>query len=350
MNKLYEFLGENAALIITPENRRYLTGFPSTEGYVFAANGELIFLIDGRYHEAAEKAVTSAKVVLLEDAKSQIKELFEKSGCKELLLETLISVEEARRIEKIVPAKADEALTKCILDMRAVKRADETEKIVKAQRIAEEAFLHMLDFIKPGLTEREIGLELDYFMLKNGAEALSFETIAVSGPNTSLPHGVPGDRRVEEGDFITMDFGAVYDGYHSDMTRTVALGYATDEMIRVYDTVYTAAQKAIDAVKAGVKAADVDLQARNHIEKAGYGKYFNHGTGHGVGIEIHEAPTVSFRAGDTLLEEGNIITIEPGIYMPGKFGVRIEDMLEVTADGYVNLTAAEKKLIIIKSK
>ena len=237
---------------------------------------------------------------------------------------------------------------RCVVRLDPKKCAD--KKVERWQRIAEEAFLHMLDFIKPGLTEREIGLELDYFMLKNGAEALSFETIAVSGPNTSLPHGVPGDRRVEEGDFITMDFGAVYDGYHSDMTRTVALGYATDEMIRVYDTVYTAAQKAIDAVKAGVKAADVDLQARNHIEKAGYGKYFNHGTGHGVGIEIHEAPTVSFRAGDTLLEEGNIITIEPGIYMPGKFGVRIEDMLEVTADGYVNLTAAEKKLIIIKSK
>ena len=348
MKQLFDYLGNKAALIITPENRRYLTGFFSTDGYVFAAGGELIFLIDGRYHEAAEKAVTSAKVVLLEDAKKQIKELFANSGCEEILLETLITVEEAERMAEIAPAKPDKGMTKCILDMRAVKREDETEKIIKAQRIAEKAFLHMIDFIAPGQTEREIGLELDYFMLKNGAEALSFETIAVSGPNTSLPHGVPGERVVQNGDFITLDFGAVYEGYHSDMTRTVALGYATDEMKEIYNTVYTAAQKAIDATAAGVRAADVDKCARDHIENAGYGKYFNHGTGHGVGIEIHEAPTVSFRAGDTLLESGHIITIEPGIYIPEKFGVRIEDMLLVTDSGYENLTKAEKELIIVK--
>ncbi|MBQ5810152.1 MAG: aminopeptidase P family protein [Clostridia bacterium] len=348
MKQLFDYLGDRAALIITPENRRYFTGFFSTEGYVMAYGGKLIFLIDGRYHEAAERAVKSAEVVLLTDAKAQIKELFEKSGCSEILLETLISVEEAENIASFVPAKPDKELNKCILDMRAVKSREETDKIIKAQRIAEEAFLHMLDFIKPGLTEREIGLELDYFMLKKGAEALSFETIAVSGPNTSLPHGVPGDRVVQNGDFITMDFGAVYDGYHSDMTRTVALGYATDEMKEIYNTVYEAAQKAIDATKAGEKAAFVDKQARDHIEKAGYGKYFNHGTGHGVGLEIHEAPTVSFRAGETLLEEGHIITIEPGIYIPGKFGVRIEDMLLVAKDGYENLTKAEKQLIVVK--
>ncbi len=347
MKKLFDFLGDRAALIITPENRRYLTGFPSTEGYVFAAGGELIFLIDSRYSEAAEKSVTSAKVVLLEDARVQIKEVFEKSGCKEVLLETLISVEEAEHMATIVPARADKGLTQCILEMRAVKRDDEIEKIVKAQRIAEKAFEHMLGFIRPGITEREMGLELDYFMLKNGAEALSFETIAVSGPNTSLPHGVPGDRVLQNGDFITMDFGATYDGYHSDMTRTVALGYATDEMKNIYDIVYTAAQKAIEATAAGVKAADVDAKARDHIKAAGYGRYFGHGTGHGVGIEIHEAPTVSFRVGDALLKEGHVITIEPGIYLPGKFGVRIEDMLVVKESGYENLTKAEKKLIIV---
>lgn len=347
MKKLFDYIGGNAALIITPENRRYLTGFNSTDGYVFAANGELTLFADGRYYEAACRIVNSAKVVLLTDTKKQLKEIFEQSGCEKVLLETLISVAEADSVAEIIPAQPDKGLTDCVLGMRAVKREDEIEKIIKAQRIAEDAFNHILGFIKPGLTEREIGLELDYFMLKNGAEALSFETIAVSGPNTSLPHGVPGDRVVQAGDFITMDFGAVFDGYHSDMTRTVAVGFATDEMKKIYDTVLCAAEEAIRYVKAGVRAADVDAKAREYIKAAGYGEYFTHGTGHGVGLEIHEAPTVSFRAGDTLLEAGHIITVEPGIYITGTCGVRIEDMLAVTEDGFVNLAKAEKKLIIL---
>ena len=183
-------------------------------------------------------------------------------------------------------------------------------------------------------------------MLKNGADGLSFETIAISGKNTSMPHGVPTEKPVEKGDFITMDYGALYRGYHSDMTRTVALGYVSDEQEKVYNTVLEAQKAAAEAVKPGAKCADADAAARQIIEKAGYAEFFTHGTGHGVGIDIHEPPTVSYRSEETL-RPGDVVTAEPGIYLPGKFGVRIEDMLYVTENSAENLTEAPKNLIVL---
>jgi Xaa-Pro aminopeptidase len=178
------------------------------------------------------------------------------------------------------------------------------------------------------------------------AEALSFDTIAVSGKNSSMPHGVPSDKAVEDGDFITMDFGAVVDGYHSDMTRTVAVGFVTDEQRLVYDTVLKAQCASLDVIRAGVSCFDADKAARDVIVNAGYGEYFGHGTGHGVGVEIHESPNLSPRS-ISVLETGNIVTVEPGIYLPGKFGVRTEDMVFVTADGCENLTKSQKSLIVL---
>ena len=191
---------------------------------------------------------------------------------------------------------------------------------------------------------------MDFFtfsiLLRNGAEALSFDTIAVSGKNSSMPHGVPTDKTVEDGDFITLDFGAVVDGYHSDMTRTVAVGYVTEEQERVYDTVLKAQQASLDVIRAGISCFDADKAARDIITDAGYGDYFGHGTGHGVGIEIHELPNLSPRS-TAILEKGNIVTVEPGIYLPGKFGVRIEDMVFVTENGCKNLTSSQKSLIVL---
>lgn len=230
--------------------------------------------------------------------------------------------------------------------IRSVKNNEEKEKTQKAQDIAELAFSHILSFIKAGITEREISLELDYTMLKNGADALSFETIAVAGANGSMPHGVPGFNKVKDGDFITMDFGAVYDGYHSDMTRTVAVGQISDKQADVYNTVLRAQKSGLDLIKAGVSCKDVDACARNIIKDKGYGEYFGHGFGHGVGIEIHEYPALSPKS-TAILQTGNIVTAEPGIYIPTQFGVRIEDMVMVTDDGYYNFTKCEKKLIVI---
>ena len=198
------------------------------------------------------------------------------------------------------------------------------------------------------MTEKEVALALDFHMLRNGAEKVSFDTIVVSGKKTSQPHGVPTDKKIEFGDFVTMDFGAVVNGYHSDMTRTVAIGEASDMMAEIYGIVLEAQQAAIEKAAAGVAAKDVDFAARNVIEEAGYGKYFGHSTGHGVGVEIHEEPTVSPKS-DYTLREGNIITAEPGIYIPEKFGVRIEDMLLITEDGCENLTSTPKELTVINN-
>lgn len=183
-------------------------------------------------------------------------------------------------------------------------------------------------------------------MLRGGAEALSFETIAVSGKNSSMPHGVPSFKKIEAGDFVTMDFGAIVGGYHSDMTRTVAVGYATDEMKNVYNTVLNAQIRCLNSLKAGLSCKEGDSIARKYIENEGYGEYFTHSTGHGVGIEIHEYPNLS-PASESVLQAGNIVTVEPGIYIPCKFGVRIEDMAYITENGCRNLTTAPKELIIL---
>ncbi|MGN0468928.1 MAG: M24 family metallopeptidase, partial [Acutalibacteraceae bacterium] len=211
---------------------------------------------------------------------------------------------------------------------------------------AEKAFDHILGFIKPGITEREISLELDYTMLRSGADALSFETIAVSGANGSMPHGVPGEKKIEKGDFITMDFGAVVEGYHSDMTRTVAVSSVSDKQAEIYAIVLKAQEAGLAAIKNGVSCKEVDEQARNVIKSYGYGEYFGHGFGHGVGIEIHEYPNESPKS-KAVLKSGNVVTAEPGIYLPGQFGVRIEDMVLVTDDGYYNFTKCKKELIIL---
>jgi Xaa-Pro aminopeptidase len=196
------------------------------------------------------------------------------------------------------------------------------------------------------MTEKELTAELIYCLLKNGGEGLSFEPIVVSGPNTSLPHGVPGERKLQEGDFITMDFGVLYQGYCSDMTRTVALGYATEEMKKVYDTVLAAQLAGIAATRAGVTGKSIDAAARQVICDAGYGAFFGHGYGHSLGLEIHESPNCN-PAEERIMEENMVCSAEPGIYLPGKFGVRIEDVVVFTASGCEILTASPKNLIII---
>ncbi len=234
-----------------------------------------------------------------------------------------------------------------INSLRKVKSQDEIDKIAMAEAIGDKAFEHIIEFIQEGMTEKEIALELEYTMKQLGAEGLSFDTIAASGPDSSLPHATPTDRKVENGDFITLDFGCVYKGYCSDMTRTLLVG---DEMeskkINVYTTVLKAQREALKMIKPGVKCSDVDACARNIIKEAGYGEYFGHGLGHSVGLFIHEEPILSSKC-DDILEPGMVVTVEPGIYLPGEFGVRIEDLVVVTEDGYLNLTSSPKELICL---
>lgn len=353
IKNLNEYLKEKytAALITSEENVRYFTSFSSTNGYLVLTGDSSIFLTDSRYIEAAKNRITGCdEVTEIKTVSETLVPLLENLGLRSIEIEagrmtvnTLNAYKKALEFAEII---SDGELDKAIDRLRAVKSEDEKEKIEKAQRIAEKAFDHILTFIKPGVTEREVSLALDFTMLRSGADALSFETIAVSGKNGSMPHGVPGNTKIENGDFVTMDFGAVVDGYHSDMTRTVAVGQVSDAQRKIYDTVLTAQTAALGAVRSGETCRAVDLKARDIITESGYGEYFGHGTGHGVGIEIHEFPTVSFRS-ETVLESGNVITIEPGIYLPGQFGVRIEDMVYVTENGCYNFTKCDKKLIIL---
>ena len=340
----------DGCLIISPENRRYFTGFESSDGYLLVTGDDAVFITDSRYIEAAENTVKDCSVLLQGDHVSQIGDFFAAKNVKRIGIEasrlTVLTLGFFKENLAQFDFISDNTLDTFIESLRSVKSFSEVESIKAAQRIAEKALLHACSMIKEGVTEKDIQLELDFFMLRNGAEALSFETIAVAGKKTSMPHGVPSDNTVHNGDFITMDFGAVVNGYHSDMTRTVALGFVSDEQKKVYETVLKAQTESISAYKAGVPCSEADKVARDIIASAGYGDYFGHGLGHGVGVEIHEYPSVSPRS-KSILREGNIVTDEPGIYIPDKFGVRIEDMIYITADGNINLTEADKALTVL---
>ncbi len=336
-------------LIVSQVNRLFFTGFDSSDGFLLITKNGSVFLTDSRYIEEAKNKISLCEVEELTSFSKQMPALCEKLGCRVLGVEAdRLTVSELKQYRKLLPnVKLTTVGTDKIIDrLRAVKSESEIGKIEKAQRVAENAFEHILGFIKKGMTEKQIALELDYFMLSHGADALSFETIAISGANTSKPHGVPTDKKIESGDFITMDFGAVVDGYHSDMTRTVAVGSVSDEQIKIYTTVLDAQLCTLSKLKAGLKCSDADKFARDVITNAGYGDYFRHSTGHGVGVEIHEKPNLSPKSA-AKLEVGNIVTVEPGIYIPGKFGVRIEDMALITENGHKNLTLVDKRLLVL---
>lgn len=350
IQKLQQTLDIGEAYIVSsPENRRYLTRFSSSDGYLIITKNEAVFLTDSRYIEAAEKTVEGcSEIAQLNSLSSQLPEYVKNLGISMLFTESArLTVDDFSRIAKIAPCEVNaEKADGEINLLRRKKSEEEKENILKAQAIAEKAFDHILGFISTDKTEKDIALELDFFMLRNGAEAVSFETIAVSGANSSMPHGVPCNKKIENGDFITMDFGAVVNGYHSDMTRTVAVGNVSTKQAEIYKTVLDAQLASLASLKEGVSGFDADKAARDIICSAGYGGFFGHGTGHGVGIEIHEEPRLSFKS-DKILAEGDVVTVEPGIYLPGEFGVRIEDMAFITKNGCENLTKSPKNLIII---
>ena len=338
------------ALVLTSEiSRRYAAGFHSTAGAVYLSARQAVFFTDFRYVEAARAAVTDFEVREIGGGKSYtaaINDLIEQDGVKKVALEdrTLTYAEYTAWASALHAAAV--RMEDGVERLRICKEDDEVEKIVAAQRIAEQAFEEVLNDIRAGATEKEIAARLTYLMLHYGAENMSFDPIVVSGANSSKPHGVPTEKQIAAGDFVTMDFGCIVDGYCSDMTRTVAVGHVTDEMQTVYDTVLNAQLAGIARCKAGVTGRDVDAAARQVIADAGYGEAFGHGFGHGVGLEIHEAPTAG-PSGAAPLPAGSIVTAEPGIYLPGRFGVRIEDMLYVIEDGCIDLTEAPKGLLVL---
>lgn len=340
----------DAFIITAPENRRYTSGFHSTEGVVLITKDSAYLFVDSRYIEAAEKEVTGFTIELIDiqnSYKKRISDALRGKGYSSVGFEDArLSYAEYMKYSSDIINIPMRPASKLINDLRRSKDSSEIESLIAAQRIAERAFDDVLGIIRPGLTEREIAAEITYRMLRYGAENNSFDPIVVTGAKSSMPHGVPGDERIRHGDFVTMDFGCLYNGYCSDMTRTVAVGSVSDEMKAVYNTVLEAQLAGIEAARAGVKGRDIDAAARRVISDAGFGPYFVHSFGHGVGLDIHEEPNAG-PTSEAVMEPGAVISAEPGIYLPGRFGVRIEDVIIIEENGCKNITSAKKELIIL---
>ena len=341
----------DSMLLSCEANRFYASGFHSsgTDGMALVTREKNYYFTDARYTEAAGRAVQGAELRETGPGKSyslRLKEAVQEQSVHRMGYEdAYMTVKDYEMYSKALSCELVPA-TELLLELRRVKDQEELASMTAAQRIAEQALEDILKEIRPGVTEKEIAARLQYLMLHYGAENMSFDPIVVSGPNGSLPHGVPSERKIRSGEFVTMDFGCIYHGYCSDMTRTVAVGSATEEMRTVYETVLAAQAAGIAAARAGVCGKDVDGAARSVIEAAGYGSYFGHGFGHGVGVEIHEGPNAS-SANDKPLPAGAVISAEPGIYLPGKLGVRIEDVIVITESGCENLTRAPKELLVL---
>ncbi len=340
--------GLDAALITSPNNRRYFSGFSGTSGMLLITPGARVLFTDSRYTlqvkaEAPDfELVQTTQQAQLERVSDYIRKLkisrfgYEADSVSVAYYEAFVNRLGAN------PAVIDDV----IMRMRRVKSPEELHNIKTAAVIADGAFIETLNYIKAGVSEIEIAARLEFEMRRRGAEALSFSTIIASGENGALPHAKPSERRVKQGDFVVMDFGCTFLGYCSDMTRTLAIGGVDEQSARGYETVLSAQKAALGVLKAGISGRQLDAAAREYIKAAGYGEYFGHGTGHGVGLDIHEAPTAS-PTSDDVLHSGMTITIEPGIYIPGKCGVRIEDLCVVREDGLSNLVSANKEMMIL---
>ncbi len=343
-------LGLDAVLITDELNQRYATGFAFTDGAVLITLDRAFLITDSRYIEAAEKCVSRDITLRMFGAGKRLTELVREAiaecGVKMLGAEEYSLSHGAFLAWQRALGTELHPCQSLFNSLRASKDEAEQRSMRRAQAIAEKALDDVLSIIRPGVTERDIAAEITYRLLKHGGEGNSFDPIAVTGANSSMPHGVPSDTVVREGDFVTMDFGCLKDGYCSDMTRTVAVGYATDEMKNVYDIVLRAQLAGIAKAAAGVSGAEIDGAARKVIADAGYGEYFGHSFGHSLGLYIHESPAAAPSV-KTPMPNGAVISAEPGIYLPGRFGVRIEDVLILREGGCEVITKANKELVIL---
>ena len=350
-DKLFELSNVDAALIISEKNRLYFTGFASTFGYLVLLRGKNIFITDPRYYEMAQSLeADGVEVIQIANgisATDMLVDIFKQHKVKsvgyedtELTVTDYLSLKEKLGKLELVP------VGKHVNFVRSFKTDTEIEYIKKAQSITDIAFSKVLSVIKTGITEKELAVELEYLMAKNGAEGLAFDTIIASGVNSSKPHAHPTDKKIELGDPVTMDFGARYHGYCSDMTRTVFVGEPSGELRKIYNTVLLAQTKGINNAYCGMTGKELDSFCREVIKSNGYEQYFTHGTGHSLGIDIHETPTANMRSTDTI-KARQFITCEPGIYIPSVGGVRIEDLLLVQEDDVIDLTTSDKNIIIL---
>ncbi|ANU19317.1 Xaa-Pro dipeptidase [Planococcus plakortidis] len=337
----------DSLLVTNPYNLRFITGFTGTAGLALITPNDAWFITDFRYTEQAGEQVKEFKVVQAQ--KGLIDEVARIAG--EAAVERLAFEQDymtfatySQYQEKLTATL--EPVSGVIEKLRMVKSPEELEVLKAAAKIADDAFEHICSYIKAGMTELEVSNELEFFMRSQGATSSSFDIIVASGLRSALPHGVASDKKIEQGDLITLDFGALYNGYVSDITRTVAVGEPSDKLKEIYQVVLDSQMLALEKIKPGMTGIEADAIARDYIKSKGYGEAFGHSTGHGIGLEVHEGPGLSFRS-ETVLEPGMAVTVEPGIYLPGIGGVRIEDDILITETGNERLTHSSKELRIL---
>lgn len=339
--------GIDGLLITKKENRQYATGFTGSAGTVLLSATEAVFITDFRYVDQAKTQVQESEIIMHkgnmeQEIANHITRLnIQRLGIEEnnMTLQQYSSLKKYTNIELVQVSELVETI-------RAIKEESEIETIKIAARIADEAFQHITGFLKPGVSEFDVRDELEFFMRKQGASSSSFNIIVASGVRSSLPHGVATNKMIENGDMVTLDFGALYNGYCSDLTRTIAIGSYSKEFEKIYGIVLEALKRGTEAIRPGESAKTIDDVTRNYITNHGYGEYFGHSTGHGVGLELHEPLRLSKESKSTL-QEGMVVTVEPGIYIPSWGGCRIEDDIVITKDGHEVITKANRDLIVI---
>ncbi|MHB8771464.1 MAG: M24 family metallopeptidase [Syntrophales bacterium] len=341
------FPDAEALLILNEKNIRYLTGFTGGDGALLVGPDWLELLVDGRYVTQARGEAPGTQIVEFRSRVEGIAGVARRHGVGRIGFEAAsLTVEEHLRLQGGLPEVGLEPVAGALQTLRVLKDQREIALIREAARIAAEALATVREMIRPGIRERELALELEYRMRRNGAEGVSFDTIIASGPNSALPHATPGSRAIQDGDCVKVDYGAVWEGYHSDETCTYVVGRPSARQEEVYRLVREAHDRAIGAIRPGVACGEVDRVARGCLEEAGMGGYFTHGTGHGVGLEVHEPPRLA-SGREELLQAGMVVTVEPGIYLPGVWGVRIEDTVLVTDEGAQCLTPSSKDFTVL---
>lgn len=339
--------GIEAMFVMSPYNRRYVTGFTGSAGAALIFSDIAYFITDFRYIEQAKSQTSGYDIIqhngsLIEEAAKIVNEA--KIG--QLGFEQdYVAYSTWKKLDQSIEAETV-PVSNMIEEIRMVKTEAEIKMIKEAAKIADTAFTHILNYMKPGVSELDIANELEFVMRKNGATSSSFDIIVASGKRSALPHGVASDKLIESGDFVTLDYGALYQGYVSDITRTVAVGNPSGQLKDIYDIVLAAQIQAVDKIKPGMTGREADAIARDYIDEKGYGDKFGHSLGHGIGLEVHEGPGLASRS-ETKLVPGMVVTVEPGIYLPDIGGVRIEDDILITQNGNEKLTHSPKELIIL---
>ncbi|MDR2817108.1 MAG: aminopeptidase P family protein [Oscillospiraceae bacterium] len=353
MNSLINFLNNqdeiDAGIVVGSDNRFYFCNAKTSDGILLVNKKEAFLLVDSRYLTYCEEVAKDCNVILMSDCKKQIQNFIRECKAKKVGVDVSnVSMKDFKYFSSLSEGTIldSDALENAIRDQRAIKDETEIENIKAGQNLLDMGFVYILEHIKPGISELELAAKLEFYLRQQGAQKVAFDFIVTSGVKTALPHGMPGDKLLYEGDLVMIDFGVIYNNYCSDMTRTVAVKKASEKQREIYGLVLNAQKLAIDAIRPGGICKEIDLLARNFLNQKGVKDYFGHGLGHGLGLAVHEKPNLSSCSCD-IISKGNVVTVEPGIYLKSEFGVRIEDTVIVTDFGTQNITKSFKEELLI---